>query len=171
MNKQVSVQYAYKKDGKGERHGDQAERMLATEGKKHITQPAMPPLPVQLFGSRPPSAPGLMLLDTDPRRLSAPNANSAASTFLNGRNGMNLQTASQTAPQPLQQRSTPQTQSLSGPPPAGLPPRPPPSQAGYGGPQNFLPPGFNIPQSAGFTATTPSPGLPPGFQAVPGMRT
>ena len=29
MSKQISVQYAYKKDGKGERHGDEAERMLA----------------------------------------------------------------------------------------------------------------------------------------------
>ena len=38
MNKQVSVQYAYKKDGKGERHGDQAERMLAAEAKKNMTQ-------------------------------------------------------------------------------------------------------------------------------------
>ncbi|KAJ5966027.1 hypothetical protein N7481_012741 [Penicillium waksmanii] len=40
MNKQVTVQYAYKKDGKGERHGDEAERMLATQARKHnIQQP------------------------------------------------------------------------------------------------------------------------------------
>jgi hypothetical protein len=39
MNKEISVQYAYKKDGKGERHGDQAERMLAAQARKHNVQP------------------------------------------------------------------------------------------------------------------------------------
>lgn len=39
MNKQVSVQYAYKKDGKGERHGDQAERTLAAQARKHNLMP------------------------------------------------------------------------------------------------------------------------------------
>ncbi|WRT66594.1 uncharacterized protein IL334_003553 [Kwoniella shivajii] len=33
--KQISVQYAFKKDGKGERHGGQAERILAAQAKKH----------------------------------------------------------------------------------------------------------------------------------------
>ncbi|WWC94485.1 hypothetical protein V866_001331 [Kwoniella sp. B9012] len=33
--KQISVQYAFKKDGKGERHGSQAERLLAAQAKKH----------------------------------------------------------------------------------------------------------------------------------------
>lgn len=33
--KQVTVQYAFKKDGKGERHGTQAERLLAAQAKKH----------------------------------------------------------------------------------------------------------------------------------------
>lgn len=32
--KQVSVQYAFKKDGKAERHGTQAERLLAAQAKK-----------------------------------------------------------------------------------------------------------------------------------------
>ncbi|KAJ5449396.1 hypothetical protein N7445_004217 [Penicillium cf. griseofulvum] len=49
MNKQVSVQYAYKKDGKGERHGDEAERMLAAQARKHNVQ-----LPTQ----QPPQFPG-----------------------------------------------------------------------------------------------------------------
>ncbi|EEH41377.1 spliceosome associated protein [Paracoccidioides lutzii Pb01] len=50
MNKEVSVQYAYKKDGKGERHGDQAERMLAAQARKHNVQPQAQPLPPQLVG-------------------------------------------------------------------------------------------------------------------------
>ncbi|ORY26171.1 hypothetical protein BCR39DRAFT_542086 [Naematelia encephala] len=33
--KQISVQYAFKKDGKGERHGSAAERLLANQAKKH----------------------------------------------------------------------------------------------------------------------------------------
>ncbi|CAO3635711.1 unnamed protein product [Cunninghamella echinulata] len=39
MNKQISVSYAYKKDGKGERHGSAAERLLAAQGKKNIQMP------------------------------------------------------------------------------------------------------------------------------------
>jgi splicing factor 3B subunit 4 len=31
--KQISVQYAFKKDGKGERHGTQAERLMAAQAK------------------------------------------------------------------------------------------------------------------------------------------
>ncbi|PGG98546.1 splicing factor 3B subunit 4 [Blastomyces parvus] len=50
MNKEVSVQYAYKKDGKGERHGDQAERMLAAQARKHNVQPQAQALPPQLVG-------------------------------------------------------------------------------------------------------------------------
>ncbi|ANB11253.1 Hsh49p [Sugiyamaella lignohabitans] len=35
MNRKVQLNYAFKKDGKGERHGDEAERLLAAEAKKH----------------------------------------------------------------------------------------------------------------------------------------
>ncbi|KAK9474000.1 uncharacterized protein V1510DRAFT_391379 [Dipodascopsis tothii] len=35
MNKACTVAYAFKKDGKGERHGDQAERLLADQAKKN----------------------------------------------------------------------------------------------------------------------------------------
>ncbi|KAF8919172.1 hypothetical protein CPB85DRAFT_1529204 [Mucidula mucida] len=34
MNKAITVQYAFKKDGKGERHGTQAERLLAAQAVK-----------------------------------------------------------------------------------------------------------------------------------------
>jgi splicing factor 3B subunit 4 len=79
-------------------------------------------------------------------------------------------------PMPMNYQSVPPSQqgrpglpppsSLTTPPP-GLPARPPPSQAGYGGPQTFLPPGFNgagqqppYPPQAG----APPPGFgPPGF--------
>ncbi|KAJ2306789.1 Spliceosome-associated protein 49 [Coemansia sp. RSA 2702] len=34
-NKQINVQYAFKKDSKGERHGSAAERMLAAQARKN----------------------------------------------------------------------------------------------------------------------------------------
>ncbi|KAK4670346.1 Spliceosome-associated protein 49 [Podospora pseudopauciseta] len=45
LSKAISVDYAYKKDGKGERHGDEAERRLAAEGKKHNIVPEQQVLP------------------------------------------------------------------------------------------------------------------------------
>jgi splicing factor 3B subunit 4 len=75
MNKQISVQYAYKKDGKGERHGDEAERMLAKQAKAHGVAPAVQPLPAHLFqlpASAPvPSGSGMQL--TGPGAPGAPN--------------------------------------------------------------------------------------------------
>ncbi|KAL7749901.1 Spliceosome-associated protein 49 [Sorochytrium milnesiophthora] len=35
MNSVVNVSYAFKKDGKGERHGSEAERLLAAQGRKN----------------------------------------------------------------------------------------------------------------------------------------
>ncbi|KAF3346825.1 hypothetical protein VdG2_05137 [Verticillium dahliae VDG2] len=45
LSKEVSVQYAFKKDGKGERHGDAAERELAAQAKKRNIVPEMQPPP------------------------------------------------------------------------------------------------------------------------------
>ncbi|KAL2118352.1 hypothetical protein VTJ04DRAFT_8012 [Mycothermus thermophilus] len=45
LSKAITVEYAYKKDGKGERHGDEAERKLAAEGKKHNILPEKQALP------------------------------------------------------------------------------------------------------------------------------
>ncbi|KJR83736.1 splicing factor 3B subunit 4 [Sporothrix schenckii 1099-18] len=55
LSKQISVEYAYKKDGKGERHGDEAERKLAAEGKKHNVVPEIQPLPPAFLMNRPAS--------------------------------------------------------------------------------------------------------------------
>ncbi|KAK6595483.1 splicing factor 3b subunit 4 [Botrytis cinerea] len=112
MNKDISVQYAYKKDGKGERHGDAAERALAAQAKKHNVIPDLQNMP-----------PGLLL----------------------GMNGI------------------PQA-------PAAIPP---PSQAGYGGPQmdfhNQHAPPTGPGGAYGHPTTGPARGIqfPPGF-APPG---
>ncbi|KHO01537.1 splicing factor 3b subunit 4 [Metarhizium album ARSEF 1941] len=45
LSKEVSVQYAFKKDGRGERHGDEAERELAKQAKKRNIVPEAQALP------------------------------------------------------------------------------------------------------------------------------
>lgn len=74
-----------------------------------------------------------------------------------------METSSQFLPYASQATTT--TECAAGRSPSGLPARPPPSQAGYGGPQNFVPPGFNqmpaYPQPGG--------GPPPGFAPPPGF--
>ncbi|KAH0830246.1 hypothetical protein J3R83DRAFT_1606 [Lanmaoa asiatica] len=56
MNKAITVQYAFKKDGKGERHGTSAERLLAAQARKNNALPvnARPPPAPMAFGARPP---------------------------------------------------------------------------------------------------------------------
>ena len=163
MNKEISVQYAYKKDGKGERHGDQAERMLAAQARKHNVQPTAQPLPAGLFAA-PASAP-----------IADGERPGNVGIFVNGRPGMaNGNYQGGLPPQP--QRPASSSQPLPAPP-SGLPPRPPPSQAGYGGPQSFPPPGLNQPQQQNFAPPgAPPPGFgpslgfgpPPGHGALPG---
>ncbi|KAL8941673.1 MAG: hypothetical protein Q9211_001717 [Gyalolechia sp. 1 TL-2023] len=175
MNKEISVQYAYKKDGKGERHGDQAERMLAAQARKHNVQPTAQPIPVGLFSGGASSAPAT-ILDMDGVR--AGNAGQGISGGYVGGRPTVPSGNSQGIPPLGQQRPPPPSQPLPAAP-SGLPARPPPSQAGYGGPQGFLPPGFSVPSqqsyppqnvafppgfgpSSGFT-----PGLPPGHPPGP----
>lgn len=172
MNKEVSVQYAYKKDGKGERHGDEAERKLAAQARKHNVQPQTQPMPPHLMGQGP-AAPGIM-----PANQGAPEGVRAMPLkgppeFGAERGPIPIQTAQQPPrPGPL----PPQPLSATHP---GLPARPPPSQAGFGGPppppQGFAPPGFsNVPQQPGFPPQPPAGFVPPppaGFGgAMPGQQ-
>jgi len=59
MNKAITVSYAFKKDGKGERHGTAAERLLAAQAKKNI--PTI--MPNKLFANmgRPLAAPAAVV--------------------------------------------------------------------------------------------------------------
>lgn len=137
MNKQISVQYAYKKDGKGERHGDEAERMLAKQAKAHGVAPAVQPLPAHLFQlpQTAPMATGPNMLQPGPGAPGAPNG-----------------------PGPGYGRPGPPGGGMPSLPPApsGLPARPP-----SGAPVNFYgpPPGFGAQPPNGAP-----PGFgPPGF--------
>jgi splicing factor 3B subunit 4 len=152
MNKEISVQYAYKKDGKGERHGDEAERMLAAQAKKHNVMPEMQQIPAQLLlPGNVPQAPAAMMdpIQGMPPQMGIPPI--AMPPGFGGRPNGNYN-----AVPPPQQRLNAQLP----PPPSGLPQRPPPSQVGYGGPQDFHPPGFAPP---GFQQQ-----MPPGFGGPPG---
>lgn len=146
MNKEITVQYAYKKDGKGERHGDAAERALAAQARKHGVEVAIPALPAALvMPSGTPSGPSAM-------NGYGPPPNGIA---------------------PQQQRQTPQPPPAYGgggggyqgyaPPPG--PPAPgygaPPTPMGYG---YGAPPtptgGFNHLPPPSSTGTIPNSGLP-----------
>ncbi|MCJ1406426.1 hypothetical protein MMC19_000491 [Ptychographa xylographoides] len=167
MNKEISVQYAYKKDGKGERHGDQAERTLAAQAVMHNVQPVTQPLPAGLFagaGSAP-SAPAAMI-DPIMSGMMNPQTPTMFTNVRSGPPGGNYQSV------PLSlQRPPPPSQPLPAPP-SGLPAKPPPSQAGYHrGPQSFVPPGFANLQPPSFAPPLGvPPGLPPGFQQAPFVR-
>ena len=150
MNKEISVQYAYKKDGKGERHGDQAERMLATQARKHNVQPQSQPIPAALFG-------GIPSIGGPPPGMPTPITVNGGPPMPNG--------TYNSVPPPQSQRLPPPPSTPLAAPPSGLPARPPPSQAGYGGPQGFIPPGFNnVPQGFG---QPPQGVVPPGFGPPP----
>lgn len=59
MNKAVTVQYAFKKDSAGERHGTEAERLLAQQARKNGAMAMMsaPPPPSFLTGANAAGAP------------------------------------------------------------------------------------------------------------------
>ena len=155
MNKIISVQYAYKKDGKGERHGDQAERMLASQASKHGVQPTVQPLPPGLFnGGAPSGAPMMMNGEGIRPGIVAASSASDRSMIPNGPGSIG------------QQRAPSLTQPLPNPP-SGLPPRPPPSQAGFSG--------HSVLASSLNSAQPPVPGfhnpvMPPPFYGAPPGR-
>lgn len=158
MNKEVSVQYAYKKDGKGERHGDQAERMLAAQAKAHGVEPTPATIP---SGIAPPvgfpamGAPQAVPQGLPPMPAGFGQPNSSYQSVPRYQN----------VPPPTSSRPPPPSASLTAPP-NGLPARPPPQNAGYGGPpQGFMPPGFNPP--AGFQQPAHQYPQPPNFAGPP----
>ncbi|KAI9672422.1 MAG: hypothetical protein M1829_004501 [Trizodia sp. TS-e1964] len=171
MNQEISVQYAYKKDGKGERHGDTAERTLAAQARKHNVQPQTQQLPPQLFNAQTPTTPVAMIEPDLARGMGlAPSMQMPTGMvpggYMNGRLAGPPPNPYQNVPPPQQARPPPPLAALPMAP-AGLPARPPPSQAGYGGPQSFNPPGFGGPAPPGFAP--PSMNQPPGIAPPPGF--
>ncbi|KAF5576461.1 spliceosome-associated 49 [Fusarium pseudocircinatum] len=189
LSKEVSVQYAFKKDGKGERHGDEAERELAAQAKKRNIVPEAQPVP-QAFLQPPPVA-AAPPAGFDPSLMGrmppvgAPPQGMPGGFAPPGR-GPSPYNAGVPPPGAPPRGSVPLP-----PAPSGLPARPPQSQAGYTNPADFHPgsfrppsgspaqgfpvappPGFPAPQGAPGAAGAPPPGFmpPPGFQPPPGFR-
>ena len=80
-NKQINVQYAYKKDSKGERHGSQAERLLAQAIERPKTVrphtlfsagPASTPAAMGGMIGLPPPPPGMMGVPPPPGMMGVP---------------------------------------------------------------------------------------------------
>jgi splicing factor 3B subunit 4 len=159
MNKQITVQYAYKKDGKGERHGDEAERMLAKQAKAHGVAAAVQPLPAHLFqlppGAAAPTGPAMI---ADGRGM--PGAPSGPGGGYGAPNGPPGYPPSGPPGYGRPPSAAPVGHPSLPPPPTGLPARPP-----SGAPANYFPPppGFGNAPPPGYGA--PPPGFPPGGYA------
>ena len=185
MNKEITVQYAFKKDGKGERHGDQAERALAAQAKKNNVEVTIPAMPASLvmpanaptgpsglggarpppsapqtpYGNFPPGGPGFAPPPSGPYGF--PNGGPPHRPSPQGPGGFGPPPQSQPGMPPRQYNQSP----LHAPSNAGLPPRPPPSAAGYGGPVAQPPMGYPN-AMPGMPPGGPPPGMggpPPGF--------
>ncbi|KAG0246093.1 hypothetical protein B0O80DRAFT_496792 [Mortierella sp. GBAus27b] len=187
-NKPITVSYAYKKDGKGERHGSAAERLIAAQGRKN--QPIMPN---RLFADIPGSGPagftptganatGVAPVSRPPPPFSQPSSQAP---------GMPRPPApyGQQPPPPrfggypnhLQQQPPPQPPAPyhgSNAIPLGQPTRPPPFGAmpPLGAPPVPPPPGMYAPNpnQPPMMQGGPPPGYPPmqqpGYPGAPPMR-
>ncbi len=209
LSKSITVEYAYKKDGKGERHGDLAERKLAAEGKKHNIVPEHQPLPAAYHMTGPVGTPATPAVATPvdvsavatpvgvppmaPLGVPAPvpvpvPIPAAASVGYGGLPAIPPTGMGRAVPPPY----TGVPPAPGGgrlpvglpPAPSGLPARPPPSHAGFGGPVGDfhsappfrggppappMYPGMPAAPPAGFPgAPPPGAALPPGFMPPPG---
>jgi splicing factor 3B subunit 4 len=153
MNKAITVQYAFKKDGKGERHGTAAERLLTAQARKNNALPV---------GARPPPAP--MTFGT------APPVPGFQAPYQPG------QFAGALAPQPPPPPGFAPNQTMM-PPQMGMPPgmgmsmgMAPPGAPMMGA--SMPPPGMTPPGMPGYGAFPPPPpgfGFPSGGMPPPGM--
>ncbi|KAF8251922.1 RNA-binding domain-containing protein [Wilcoxina mikolae CBS 423.85] len=182
MNKEINVQYAYKKDGKGERHGDQAERLLAAQARKHNVSMPAAQLPPALFAPQGPAGvpPPTPVIPSGPGGYRAPppqaprQPNGMGMNMGMGGHEQHQQYHHEQAPPP---RGPPQgfQQSQLAPPPQGLPPRPPPPSGFQPMPQGYPqqmpgmapPPGFGRPPMPQGFQQMGAPGYPP--QGMPGQ--
>ncbi|EGX50224.1 hypothetical protein AOL_s00076g299 [Orbilia oligospora ATCC 24927] len=154
MNKEISVSYAFKKDGKGERHGDQAERLLASQARKNNVQVQVQPLPSALLGQQVAAPP--VQQPTQP--VAQPQIPHGAP-------------APQAAAQGYQQQMPPVQpphQGYQPQPPAGYPPQGYGAQPSYQNPQGAYrpPPPAAPPVAAHGLPSRPPP--PMGFGGQPG---
>ena len=169
LSKQITVEYAYKKDGKGERHGDEAERKLAAEGKKHNIVPEQQTLPpaFHMTGPSPtPAAPGAVPMLDAPPVVAIPGVPPVAplgmppvAAYGSVPPGPPVGVPRAGGPPPYGMPAAGGRMPGLPPAPSGLPARPPPSHAGYGGPVGDFHPGG--PSFRGGPPGPPGPHAPP----------
>lgn len=188
LSKEVSVQYAFKKDGKGERHGDKAERELAAQAKKRNIMPEIQPVPPAFLASSTPTA------SVPPAH--PPTASALPPAGFDPASGLPHQRQPVPTPGmpagfappprgPSPYNTVPPPQGLGGappahfgrgavplpPPPSGLPARPPQGQGGYTNPADFhpgsQPAGFRPPGAPPGAVPGAAPAVPPGFAGAP----
>ncbi|CED82815.1 splicing factor 3b subunit 4 [Phaffia rhodozyma] len=141
MNKAITVQYAFKKDGKGERHGTEAERLLAQQAKKNNALPGGVSMGGRPGGGPPP--PGM-------------------AGGVTGANSMPVGFGSNPYPNPVVPNG-----GMPGPPP-GFHPSQIQTTGSYMPPP---PPGFQMPAQGAPTGTPPPPPPPPpGYGAYPAQQ-
>lgn len=176
MNKDITVQYAYKKDGKNERHGDEAERALAKQAQKHGLEVQVAPPPVVPMQTQPMVQPMMGMPNGYMNGGPVMPPQGFMPGYGYGRRRINLIYSiadDSVGPSPVQglgfapPAPRPYAQTPLQPPNAlaGLPARPPPP-SGYGGPMPpGMPPAFSPPglPSQGFMP----PGLPPHYPPPP----
>jgi len=183
LSKAITVEYAYKKDGKGERHGDEAERKLAAEGKKHNIVPEQQTLPpaFHMTGANatptgPPPAGAFAAADAAPGNVPPIPVAAAAAAGMPpaGFGGLAGPPGGPPRPPPAFNGMAPGASGRNAvvlpPAPSGLPARPPPSHAGYGGPVgDFHHPSGGPPPFRGGPppGSTPSPVYPGGGMPPP----
>ena len=156
MNKAITVQFAFKKDGKGERHGTPAERLLAAQARKNNALPV---------AARPPPATLNALAAFGPAGAT-PTPSTAA---IPGRPASNpsVPGAPPYGGGPYQGQFAGVLAAAPAPSPSpgigmGVPP-----PSGFGGPSSGIPMGVPPPSGFGGPPTMGMP--PPGFGGYPGM--
>ncbi|KAH8881519.1 RNA-binding domain-containing protein [Thozetella sp. PMI_491] len=172
LSKAITVEYAYKKDGKGERHGDEAERKLAAEGKKHNIVPEQQTLPAAYHMSAP-AATGANAVPAGTNEFADQSSLPPGGAPPPMGQPMGVPPPGFGPPMgggqvpgrgpPPNFNGAPGGARLP-PAPSGLPARPPPSQAGFNGPVGDFHPG-----GAGFRGGPPGPPAPPGPGGPPQM--
>jgi splicing factor 3B subunit 4 len=155
LSKEVSVQYAFKKDGRGERHGDEAERELAAQAKKRNIVPEIPSVPPAFLP--PPQAVQPPPAAYDPTPVAMPVQMPPAGIPAGFAPPPRGPPSYNPVPPPMAMGGPPRGLPVLPPAPSGLPARPPQGQGGYNNPADFHPGAFR----------PPAPPVPQGFGAVP----
>lgn len=161
MNKAITIQYAFKKDGKGERHGTPAERLLAAQARKNNALPV---------GARPPPAAAAAMMNMGMGGGMRPPMPGMAGGFQGPYQGQFAGAlAAQPAPSP---GGMPGMGMVPPPPPPGFGAPPPMQMQMPMGMPGAPPPGFGPPGMGGMGMPPPPPGFggpPPGMGMPMGM--